>query len=88
MKSSRTLEISDKTRSVLEACFNLLRPVDNKTRKSWLMQYRLPKEDKTRCPKLDSIIKDELPKEVLEVDRKLPQLQNFVLDSVGLLVLA
>ena len=52
------------------------------------MQFGLPKKDQTRYPKLDSIIKEKLPKEALEVDRKFSWLQNFVLDPVGLLVSA
>ena len=37
---------------------------------------------------MDSIIKDELPKEAIEVDRKLSKLQNFVLDAAGPLAAA
>ena len=87
-KPSSTFEISEETKTFLEACFNLPRPVDNKTRKSWLMQFGLPKGNETMCPKLDTITKNELPRHALEVDRKLSRLQNFVLDAVGPLVSA
>ena len=40
------------------------------------------------CTKLDSIIKNELPKEALEVDKKLSWLQNFVLDTAATLLTA
>ena len=48
----------------------------------------MPEGDETRCPKLDSILKNELPKDAVELDRKLSHLQNFVLDAAGPLVAA
>ena len=59
-----------------------------RTRNSWIAQYRLPEGDEKRFPKLDSIIKKELPKEALEADHKLSWLQNFVLDVAGPLMAA
>ena len=49
----------------------------------WVEQLRVPEGDKTHCLKLDSILKSELPMEALEMDRKLPHLQNFMLDTAG-----
>ena len=63
--------MSDNTKAFLRTTFRLPRPVDNKTRKSWLAQVGLPVGDETKCPKLDSIIMNELPKDTLEADRKL-----------------
>ena len=37
--------------------------------------------DETHCLKLDSILKNELPMDALEMDRKLSQLQNFILEA-------
>ena len=84
----RTFMTSDETKAFLEATFRLPRPVDNKTRKAWLAQVGLPVGDETKCPKLDSIIKNELPKDALEADKKLSRLQNFVLDAAGPLAAA
>ena len=57
-------------------------------RKSWLTQFGLPEGNETMCPKLDTIIKNELPRDTLEADRKLSRLQHLVLDAVEPLVLA
>ena len=50
------------------------------------MQFGFPEGYETMCPKLDTIIKNELPRDALEADRKLSRLQNFVLDAVRPLV--
>lgn len=75
--------MSDETKALLQACFALSRPASNKTRNAWVAQYRLTEGDETKCPKLDTItdLKNELPREALEVDRKLSRLQNFVLNA-------
>ena len=80
--------VSDETKALLQACFALPRPVSNKTRNAWVAQYGLAEGDVTKCPKLGTIIKNELPREALEVDRKLSRLQNFVLDATGPLAAA
>ena len=85
---AKTFGISEETKTFLQACFSLPRPASNKTRNTWLAQFGLPEGDETRCPKLDSIIKNELPKEAIEADRKLSKLQNFVLDAAGPLAAA
>ena len=41
-----------------------------------------------RCPKLDVIIKNELPRDCLKADHKLSHSQNFVLDDTGPLATA
>ena len=83
-----TFQISDSTKAFLQTSFFLPRLVDNKTRKSWLLKYGQLEGDETQCLKLDSIIWGERPKEALETDQKLSQLQNFVLDAVGPLIAA
>ena len=85
---TKTFGVSEVTKSFLEACFSLPRPASNKARSAWLTHFGLPEGDETRCPKLDSIIKQELPKEAIEADRKLSRLQNFVLDAAGPLAAA
>ena len=42
--------------------------------------------NETKCPKMDTIVKNELPKDALEADRKLSRLQNFMLDVAGPLI--
>ena len=84
----KTFEICEETKTFLQTAFGLPRLANNKTRNSWIAQYGLPEGDETRCSKLDSIIKNELPKEALDADRKLSRLQNFVLDVAGPLTAA
>jgi hypothetical protein len=62
--------------------------VDNKTRHSWLEKFGVPNGDATRCPKMDAIIKRELPKEANENDRKDWKMQSFALDPTGPLIAA
>ena len=81
-----TFNISEETRTFVEACFNLPRPVENNTHKAWLLEFGLAEGNETKCPKMDTIVKNELPKDALEADRKLSRLQNFVLDAAGPLI--
>ena len=43
----------------------------------------VPQGEETRCLKLDTIIRNELPRDTLEAYKKLSRLQNFLLDAVG-----
>ena len=81
-----TFNILEETRAFVEACFNLPRPVENKTRKSWLLEFGLAEGNETKCPKMDTIVKNELSKDALEANRKLSRLQNFMLDTAGPLI--
>ena len=85
---SLTFPVSEATKAFLQTAFCVPKPADNKVRRAWRSKFGLPEGDETRCPKLDSIIKGELPKEALEADRKLSRFQNFVLDATGPLVAA
>ena len=40
----------------------------------------------TRCPKLDTIIKEVVKKDIIDEDWELLRLQNFFLDTTGPLV--
>jgi len=61
--------------------------VENKTRKSWLLEFGLAEGNETKCQKMDTIVKNKLPKDApVEADRKLSRLQNFVLDTAGPLI--
>ena len=80
---TKTFQISEETKALLQTCFALPRPANNKTRNAWIAQFGVPEGDETKCPKLDTIIKNELPRDALEADRKLSRLQNFLLDAVG-----
>ena len=83
-----TFEVSEETKTLLQTCFSLPRPANNKTHSAWIAQFEVPQGEETRCPKLDTIIKNELPRDTLETDRKLSRLQNFLLDEVGPLAAA
>ena len=85
---SRFFEISESSKTFLQAAFCRSRPVDNKTRREWLGKFATPEGDEIRCPKIDTVIKAQLPKECVEADRKLSKLQNFSLDAAGPLVMA
>ena len=76
-------EVSEPTQAFSQLAFCRARPTDNKTRRTWVERFSLPEGNETRCPKLDSILKNELPKDAVELDRKLSHLQNFVLDAAG-----
>ena len=39
--AAMTFNISEETGTFVEACFNLPRPVENKTRKAWLLEFGL-----------------------------------------------
>ena len=81
-------EVSEPTKAFLQSAFCKVRPADNKTRRTWMDRFSVLEGDETFCPKLDSILKSELPKDAIEFDRKLFRLQNFVLDTAGPLVAA
>ena len=82
------MPVSEPTKALLQMSFCRAKPADNKTRKVWLAKFSAPAGDETRCPKLDSVIKGQLKKDVVESDRKLSRLQNFTLDAVGPFVAA
>lgn len=82
-EASSTFAVSEETKAFLQATFSLPRPVNKKTRRSWLSKFGHPEVD---VPKLDTIIKKELPKDASDLDKKLSRLQNFLLDAVGPLV--
>ena len=79
-------EVSEPTKAFLQSAFCKVSPADNKTRRTWMDRFSVPEGDETCCLKLDSILKNELPKDAIEFDRKLSCLQNFVLDAAGPLV--
>lgn len=80
--------VSEPTKALLQMSFCKAKPADNKTRKVWLAKVGSPAGDETRCPKLDSVVKSQLKKDVVENDRKLSRLQNFTLDAAGPFVAA
>ena len=87
-KRSRTFEISSPMKEFLRAAFCLPKPLENTTRCSLISKFGIPEGDEAHCPKMDSIIKGELQKEALDVDKKLSRLQNFSLDIADPLVYA
>ena len=62
------------------------KPLPNSTRRNLLEKFGLPEGNEARCPKLDPIIKGELPKEAVDTDKILSRLQNLALDATGPLV--
>ena len=78
--------MSKPMQAFLKSAFCRARPTDNKTRRTWVECFSVLEGDETRCPKLESILKNELPNDAVELDRKFC-LQNFVLDIVGPLMI-
>ena len=70
----------------MQAAFSLPKPLTNSTRRNLLEKLGLPEGNEAHCPKLDPIIKGELPKEAVDTDKKLSRLQNLALDATGQLV--
>ena len=55
-------------------------------RSTGITQFGVPQGKETRCLKIDTIIRNKLPRDTLEEDETLSRLQNFLLDAVGPLV--
>ena len=85
-KKAKTFVVSSPTKAFLQSAFCLPKPLTNSTRRNLLEKFGLPEGNEARCPKLDPIIKGELPKEAIDTDKKLSRLQNLALDATGPLV--
>ena len=85
---SSTYPIQESTSTFLKLAFELKKPIDNKTRKTWEAKFRVPESDVTRCPKLAVIIKEVVEKDAIDEDRELSHFQNFFLDTIRPLVAA
>ena len=85
-KKAKTFIVSSPTKAFLQSAFCLPKPLTNSTRRNLLEKFGLPEGNEARCPKLDPIIKGELPKKAIDTDKKLSRLQNLALDATGPLV--
>ena len=74
-------KVSKDTASLLGEAFS--KPVANSTRRRWRMTYGMPALDATKSPKLDTMIRPQIPKDAKEADRSLGRLQALLLDAVG-----
>ena len=55
----------------------------NGMRCRWRQKYGMPAFENTKCPKLDTTLKAQVPKACKDGDRPLCRLQTLVLDAVG-----
>ena len=85
-KKAKTFIVSSPTKAFLQSAFCLPKPLTNSMRRNLLEKFGLPEGNEARCPKLDPIIKGELPKEAIDTDKKLSRLQSLALDATGPLV--
>ena len=46
----------------------LKKPMDNKTRKTWEIKFKVPESNAKRCPKLNTIIERVVRKDSLDND--------------------
>ena len=54
---TNTLKVSEETKTLLQTCFSIPMPANNKTRSAWITQFGVPQGEETRSPKLDTIIR-------------------------------
>ena len=78
------VEVSEETAQVVNVAFKT--PLANIARQSLRRQFGVPKLDTTKCPKLDTIIKCNLSKEVKDADSQLARIHTLILDAVAPLV--
>ena len=57
--------------------------MSNTTRHKWRQTYGMSACDSTKCPKLDTTLRAEVPKACKDGDRPLSHIQTLVLDAVG-----
>ena len=73
--------VSASTEKFLQEAF--AKPVPNATRRRWRRTYGMPATDVTKCPKLDTTLRPQVPKDGKDGDRSLSRLQTLLLDAVG-----
>lgn len=65
-EDSHLIKVSENTERFLKVTF--AKPVPNQTRRQWHKEHRVPRVDATKCPKLDKVVKCQLPKEAKTAD--------------------
>ena len=83
-ETATLVEVSEETAQVVNAAFKT--PLANTARQALRRQFGVPKLDTTKCPKLDTVIKCNLSKEVKDADSQLARIHTLVLDAVAPLV--
>ena len=73
--------VSASTGKLLQEAF--AKPVPNATRRRWRRTYGMPATDVTKCPKLDTTLRPQVPKDGKDGDRSLSRLQTLLLDARG-----
>ena len=79
-------KVSARTEALLKDTFG--RSVQNSVRRRWKKTYGMPACEQTRCPKLDNVLKSQVPKTCKDADRPWSRAQALVLDAVGPLTYA
>ena len=83
-ETTTLVEVSEETAQVVNSAFKT--PLANTARQALRRQFGVPKLDTTKCPKLDTVIKCNLSKEVKDADSQLARIHTLMLDAVAPLV--
>ena len=80
-EDSHLVKVSENTEKFLKSTF--AKPVPNGTRRQWCTEHGVPRVESMKCPKLDKVVKGQLPKEAKVADGEAAKLQTLILDAVG-----
>ena len=84
VESQALIQVSESTRRALKTAFE--KPLLNAARLQTRRAYPFPMVEDTKCPKLDSVVKQNLAKEIKDSDASVAKLQTLWLDAVAPLV--
>lgn len=85
IKGCKLVEVSEGTRKVTKTAFK--KPLHNAARlQTKKTTYSLPLVEDTKCPKLDTVMKQNLSKDVKDSDVNVAKLQTLMPDAVAPLV--
>jgi hypothetical protein len=79
-----TVKVSETTKATIQTAFE--RPLSNVARLSARRAYAFPDTEVTKCPRLDSVVKQNLGKDVKDADVSVAKIQALTLDTVAPLV--
>ena len=74
-KGCLLIQVSTATEVILKGAFS--EPVPNPTRRRWRKKFGMPTTDTTKCPKLDLMLRTQVPKDRRDADWSLSRLQNL-----------
>ena len=84
IEGRKLVEVSESTRKAIKTAFE--KPLPNAARLQTRKTYSFPMIEDTKCPKLDTVVKQNLSKKVKDSDVNVAKLQTLMLDAVAPLV--